>query len=99
EAVDALARQAYDVILMDIQMPEMDGFEATLEICQRHPAGQRPRIIALTANAMEGDRERCLQSGMDDYLSKPLRAEDMELKLRAVMLRPRADDPASPVAK
>ncbi len=88
EAVDAVARQTYDVILMDIQMPEMDGFEATAEILQRFPEEGRPRIIALTANAMEGDREKCLQSGMDDYLSKPLRAEDMEQKLRTVMLRP-----------
>ncbi len=83
EALDALERQTYDVVLMDIQMPEMDGFEATAEICRRYPADQRPRLIALTANAMEGDRERCLEVGMDDYLSKPLRAEDMEQKLRA----------------
>ncbi|HUR57912.1 MAG TPA: response regulator, partial [Opitutaceae bacterium] len=95
EAVDALKRQAYDVVLMDIQMPEMDGFEATQEIYQRFPAAQRPRIIALTAGAMESDREKCLNSGMDDYLSKPLRAEDMELKLRAVMLGPRTNGPAS----
>jgi CheY-like chemotaxis protein len=88
EAVDALERQAYDVVLMDIQMPEMDGFEATTEIYRRFPDGGRPRIIALTANAIEGDREKCLQSGMDDYLSKPLRVEDIEQKLRAVMLRP-----------
>ncbi|NOX37729.1 MAG: response regulator [Calditrichaeota bacterium] len=77
EAVEATARQPYDVILMDVQMPEMDGVEATRRIRQTLPADRQPRIIALTANALAGDRERYLQAGMDDYLSKPLRNEDL----------------------
>jgi signal transduction histidine kinase/DNA-binding response OmpR family regulator len=89
ESLEALDRQSYDVLLMDVQMPEMDGYEATAEICRRYPADQRPHIIALTANAMSGDREKCLQSGMDDYLTKPLRAGDVEAKLRAVVPRRR----------
>jgi signal transduction histidine kinase/DNA-binding response OmpR family regulator len=71
-AVEAVSSRRYDLILMDIQMPQMDGLEATQEIIKRHPDRQlRPWIIALTANAMEGDRERCIQAGMNDYLVKP----------------------------
>ncbi len=77
EAIQAVERQPYDVILMDVQMPEMDGLEATRKICARWPADSRPRIIAMTANAMQGDRELCLEAGMDDYLSKPIRVEDL----------------------
>ncbi len=77
EAVQAVERQPYDVILMDVQMPEMDGLEATRQICSRWPAGERPRIIAMTANAMQGDREACLEAGMDDYISKPIRVEEL----------------------
>jgi CheY-like chemotaxis protein len=76
EAVQAVQRQPYDVILMDVQMPEMDGVEATTIIRDRF-ADRRPWIIALTANALQGDRERYLGVGMDDYISKPIRVEQL----------------------
>ena len=75
EAIESLARQPYDVVLMDVQMPEMDGLEATRRITARWPNGSRPRIIAMTANAMQGDRETCLAAGMDDYVVKPIRVD------------------------
>jgi CheY-like chemotaxis protein len=77
EAIQALQRQPYDVILMDVQMPEMDGLEASRQICNRWQLGERPRIIAMTANAMAGDREMCLEAGMDDYISKPIRVPEL----------------------
>jgi signal transduction histidine kinase/DNA-binding response OmpR family regulator len=77
EVIQAVERQPYDVILMDVQMPEMDGLEATRRLCAQLEAPQRPRIIAMTANAMQGDREMCLAAGMDDYLSKPIRVEEL----------------------
>ena len=73
EVLTALNRQRYDVVLMDVQMPEMDGVTATEQIIAKWPAHQRPRIIAMTANAMQGDRENYLNLGMDDYISKPIR--------------------------
>jgi len=78
EAVAAMERQEYDVILMDVQMPEMDGLEATRRICQQRPdASNRPWIIALTANAMQGDRELCVVAGMDDYVTKPIKLNEL----------------------
>ncbi|MGZ9233879.1 MAG: GAF domain-containing protein, partial [Anaerolineales bacterium] len=76
ETVESIERQTYDVILMDVQMPEMDGLEATRQIVAKWPQ-KRPRIIGLTANALEGDREQCLAAGMDDYISKPIRVEEL----------------------
>jgi CheY-like chemotaxis protein len=85
EVLDALNRQAYDVILMDVQMPEMDGLEATRRIVAGQPDPlKRPWIIALTANAVHGDREICLAAGMNDYLSKPLKKEDLAAAFRRV---------------
>jgi len=72
EVLQALERQSYDVVLMDVQMPEMDGLEASRQISKTFRPGKKPWIIAMTANAMEGDREACLAAGMNDYLCKPV---------------------------
>ncbi len=77
EALESLERQDYDTVLMDMQMPEMDGLEATRRIRKDFPKEKQPRIIAMTANAMQGDREVCLAAGMDDYVSKPIRPGDL----------------------
>ncbi|MGB7445073.1 MAG: response regulator [Coleofasciculaceae cyanobacterium] len=77
EVLEALHRQSYEVVFMDVHMPEMDGLMATQQICQQWPLEQRPRIIAMTANALAGDREKCLRAGMDDYVSKPIRVEEL----------------------
>jgi PAS domain S-box-containing protein len=81
EALEALERQAYDVVLMDVQMPELDELGATRRIVERWPAGRRPRIIAMTANAMAEDREACFEAGMEDYVAKPIQPEELAAAL------------------
>jgi CheY-like chemotaxis protein len=76
EVLEALERGDYDLVLMDCHMPEMDGYEATKKIRQ-NPRHSQVKIIAMTANAMQGDRERCLEAGMDDYISKPTQLNDL----------------------
>ena len=100
EVLEALGRQTYDVVLMDVQMPEMDGIEATRRIHQQWAGKPRPRIIAMTASAMQSDRERCLAAGMDDYVSKPVRIEELVAALERCATHPapqpeRAETPAA----
>jgi CheY-like chemotaxis protein/HPt (histidine-containing phosphotransfer) domain-containing protein len=94
ETLQALEREPYDVVLMDVQMPTMDGLEATRRIHQRWPEGRRPHIIAATASAMAEEREACLAAGMDDYLSKPIRVEELAAALRRCHPRTAPQPPA-----
>jgi len=82
EVLQALGRQRYDVVLMDVHMPEMDGLEASRRIRRTMPQELQPYIIAMTANAMEGARDECLSAGMNDYVSKPIRVNDLISALR-----------------
>ncbi len=82
EALDMARSGKFDIIFMDMQMPEMDGLEATLAI-RALGLERRPRIVALTANAFDEDRDRCLEAGMDDFLSKPFRVDDLRAKLES----------------
>jgi len=82
EAIEALDRTSYDVVLMDVQMPELDGLDATRQIRARWPE-RAIHIVAMTANAMDGDREACLAAGMDDYVSKPIRPDELAAALAA----------------
>ncbi len=93
EAIEALSRIAYDAILMDCHMPELDGYEATRAIRQAEGPTRHTPIIAMTANAMTGDREPCLAGGMDEYLSKPLRPDEFAAIL-AKWLHPKVELPA-----
>ena len=98
QAVEEFRRQRFDAVLMDIQMPELGGYDATAAIreIEKH-TGERTPIIALTAHAMKGDRERCLEAGMDDYLSKPIRAQDLFGKIEEWVRLPDGPDPPLPI--
>jgi CheY-like chemotaxis protein len=84
EVIKAIDSKVYDLIFLDVRMPEMDGYEAARRICEKWAgdAAARPRIIAMTGNAMQGERERCLEAGMDDYLSKPVRIEELKALIK-----------------
>ncbi len=93
EALQALERQPYDLVLMDVQMPEMDGLEATRRIVERWGDSERPWVVAMTAEAMQGDRERCLAAGMNDYVTKPIRIQEL---VTALQRTPRRDTGSAP---
>jgi signal transduction histidine kinase/CheY-like chemotaxis protein len=90
KAIQSVERQTYDVLLMDVQMPEMDGLEASRLITTRWQKAERPRIVAMTANAMQGDRQACLAAGMDDYITKPIRVDQLVQALENVPTRKEA---------
>src|SRR6202790_694384 len=90
EALAALEKNAFDLVLMDVQMPEMDGLEATAAIRKKEKlSGKHQAVIALTAHAMKGDQERCVAAGMDGYLSKPIRPQELDAILDAYVARQR----------
>ncbi len=92
EALGALKRQPYDVVLMDVGMPELDGLEATRAIRTLLSAKYQPHIIAVTAYALKGDRERCLAAGMDDYISKPVEIEALQSALQKASISEMKDN-------
>jgi signal transduction histidine kinase/DNA-binding response OmpR family regulator len=97
-AVQALEVQPYDLLLLDVRMPEMDGLAVARHVCQHWPPAQRPYMIAVTANAMHGDREQCLSAGMDDYISKPVEFEQLTRAFERYRARLDKAHPATPPA-
>jgi len=87
EVLEALGRQFYDLIFMDVQMPEMDGLEATRAIRVMPSLTRQPRVVAMTANAMQGDREMCLEAGMDDYISKPIQVKELQRAIEEMAIK------------
>jgi len=100
EALAVLEKGNFDLVLMDIQMPEMDGFEATAAIREKEKfSGQHLPIIAMTANALKGDRERCLEAGLDGYIAKPIRSKELFAAIEAILGRPAAEQALEPAPK
>jgi len=95
EVLTTLQHRRYDLVLMDLQMPEMDGLEASRQIRRRFAAERQPKIIALTANAMQGDRELCFEAGMDDYISKPVKLHEIESSIRRLFARAESSAPTT----
>jgi CheY-like chemotaxis protein len=97
EALEALHLKRYDLVFMDLQMPEMDGIETTRRIVSEWPPERRPAVVAMTANAMHGDREKCLEAGMDEYVSKPVAPETIQALLERFGAGRARRPPAEPV--
>ncbi len=95
QVLESLKRQSYDIVLMDVQMPEMDGLEASRQIARICGPERKPWIIAMTANAMQGDREACFDAGMDDYLSKPVQMPTLRSVLERASLEARVGQPVA----
>jgi CheY-like chemotaxis protein len=98
QALAALEKEEFELVLMDVQMPEMDGFEATTAIREREQSsGRHIPIIAMTAHALKGDKERCLSAGMDAYTSKPIRPSELFATIEEILAKNDAQDAATPV--